>query len=143
MKYTSFFDDKDLDEHNPQDLGKQVAEKTAQVAMDIALANAATLLLSFILGLIVTNYHEKTLKGDKNMSPTRDDTVLDSQETVASHRESELAHDEFKAQEGNLAGVNTDANAAASSADATSADVAAAKTEAGSIDTSATALQIN
>lgn len=143
MKYTSTFDDNSIEAQDAKKVGEQAADQVESLVSTALIQGVAVLIESALLGLLVTNYHERSLKGDKTLSPTKDETSLDSKETSAAHQESKLSHDEFKAQEGNLAGVNTDANVAVSSTDATSADVAAAKTEAGTIDTSATALQIN
>lgn len=143
--YTSYYDpnDSEFNEDTAKAVGQQIGEQIAAVLVSLALGAITALVAQMLLGLLVTNYHKQSYTGDKTLTPTEDTTALDSRETAAVHQDSQLSHEEFKAQESNLAGANTDACAANAETDATTADVAATKTQAGTIDTSATAMQIN
>lgn len=143
--YTSYFDasSAELNKEQAQDIGKEAAAIAAGVVTSAAIGAISGLATSLLVSAIVTNYNKQSVSGNKTLTPTEDVTALDCKETAAAHQDSQLAHEEFKAQESSLAGINTDANGANAKTDATTADVAAAKTEAGTIDTSATAMQIN
>lgn len=143
--YTSQYDpDKDS---GGADQAKQIGEQAAKMALGMigttVISGIASIVMGKLTSLMVTNYHKQSLSGDKTLNPTEETTTLEKKETAAASQDSELANEEFKAQESTLAGVDTDANGAAAGTDASRADLAAAKTDAGTIETSATAMQIN
>lgn len=142
--YTSQYDPQDSpSSEQAKAIGEQAAKQVVAVIGTTALAGIASIVTGALTSLLVTNYHKQSLTGDKTLTPTDDTTTLDKKETAAAEQNSKLADEEFKAQESSLAGVDTDANGAATATDATRAKVAAAQTDAGTIETSATAMQIN
>lgn len=145
MMYTNSFDDEDRQQcknikaNMEAQMGSQLQSLMTQMGIMVVTGVATEILSS----LLVTNYHKESLTGDKKLSPTEDNTVLESQERSAAHQQSEVAHEEFNGQEGELKGADTEASAATSSTDAAGTNLTAAKAEAGTIDTATTAMQIN
>lgn len=141
--YTDIFKDEDIDESTAQKLGDAAAEQVVSNLSVMLIGGVVSIGLSLLTSLIVTNYHEETVTGDKKVSPTDDETTLESRKTSGAEQDSKLAQEEFNGQEGKVDGTDTKANAVAADTNASSADVNASKTQAGAIDTGAQGMKIN
>lgn len=141
--YTNIFNDDDIDESLSQQIADAATEQILSTLSVAAIGAAVSIGLALLTSLVVTNYHEYSVSGDKKVSPTNDETNLESHETTGAKQNSQAAQEEFNGQEGKVDGSNTKANAAAADTNASSADVNASKTQAGAIDTGAQGMKIN
>lgn len=113
------------------------------IAKSLAMSGISAMVTMGLQQLLVTNYEKKSLSGNKKLSVTEDETVLQSNETKASSTESSLANDEVSAQKGGLDALETEAKASTTDAKAMDTGASALKTKAGATDIGTKALKLN
>lgn len=86
---------------------------------------------------------KKSVSGNKIVTPTADEVILQKNETKASSTESSLSDDKVSAQKGALDAVETDAKAATTDAKAMDTGASALKTKAGATDIGTKVLKLN
>ena len=118
---------------------KEVVAPIVGGALSVAVVGAAAAILT---KLLVTNYHNSNITGDKEMHPTKDEMNASKVETSAKDTDASLAKDEVKAKDGDLSAAKTDAKAANTEAKAMDGGAAAARTKAGAADIETKALKM-
>jgi hypothetical protein len=96
-----------------------------------ALVATATALIS---KLVVTNFKEKDLTGDKEMHPTKDEVNASKVEADLKDTDAAVGKDEVTAKDGDLSAMRTDAAAGDTEAKALEGGASAARTKAGAAD---------
>ena len=113
------------------------------IAKDMAMSGIATIATMSLSSLLVSNYEKKSVSGNKIVTPTADEVILQKNETRASSTESSLSDDKVSAQKGALDAVETDAKAATTDAKAMDTGASALKTKAGATDIGTKVLKLN
>lgn len=72
------------------------------IAKDMAMSGIATIATMSLSSLLVSNYEKKSVSGNKIVTPTADEVILQKNETKASSTESSLSDDKVSAQKGRL-----------------------------------------
>ncbi|MDR2864417.1 MAG: hypothetical protein LBV68_02275 [Spirochaetaceae bacterium] len=127
-----------LDETIKAKLKEATSPLISSVAAELAVAAG----VSIIEALVVSNYHDSGLTGDKSVKPTEDEVKLSSAEVAASEKEGKLSHDKISAQDGDISAAATDANAANTEATAADSGATALRTKAGASDIEVKALKM-
>jgi predicted lipoprotein with Yx(FWY)xxD motif len=110
---------------------KELVAPIVGSALSVALVGAA---MAIISKLVVTNYQESDLTGEKGMHPTQNDTSISKTETSAKDNEASLAKDGLKAKDGDLSAAQTDAKALTTDAKALDSGASAVQPKAGALD---------
>jgi hypothetical protein len=110
---------------------KELVAPIVGSVLSAALVGAATAVIS---KLVVTNFKESGLTGEKGVHPTKDDTAISKTEASAKDNEASLAKDGVKAKDGDLSAAQTDAKAATTDAKALDSGASAAQPKAGALD---------
>ena len=74
--------------------------EAVKVCSQIALSAVSSIATSILMSATVTNYEEKKLTGNKIVTPTNDETSLESRESTGVDNDSSLAKDDVAAQIG-------------------------------------------
>lgn len=67
------------------------------IAKDMAMSGIATIATMSLSSLLVSNYEKKSVSGNKIVTPTADEVILQKNETKASSTESSLSDDKVSA----------------------------------------------
>ncbi len=118
---------------------KDVLMPIVTSAMTVAAVGAATAILE---KLVVTNFHESDITGEKEMHPTKDEVNMSKVEATAKDTDASLAKDTVAAKDGDLSAAKTDATAADTEATALDSGATAARTKAGAMDIETKALKM-
>jgi hypothetical protein len=119
-----------------------ITEMVAPIVGSAATAAVVAGAMAALSKLLVTNYKESNLTGDKEMHPTADKASLSQVETSAKDTDASLAKDEATAKDGDLSAMRTDAAASNGEATAMDSGAAAARTKAGAADIETTGLKM-
>ncbi|MDR2634344.1 MAG: hypothetical protein LBC51_12100 [Treponema sp.] len=119
-------------------LDKETSDTIKELVAPIvgsALAAAVTgAAMAIIAKLVVTNYQQSDLSGEKGMHPTKDETSINKTDASAKDNDASLAKDGVKAKDGDLSAAQTDAKAMTSDAKALDSGASAAQPKAGALD---------
>lgn len=122
---------------------KTAVSEAVKVCSQIALSAATAVISNLLLSTTVTNYEEKKLSGNKVVTPTNDETSLESRESTGVDNDSSLAKDDVSAQKGELDAAETEGKAATTEATAADSGASALKTKAGATDIAAKGIKLN
>lgn len=117
--------------------------EAVKVCSQIALSAVSSIATSILMSATVTNYEEKKLTGNKIVTPTNDETSLESRESTGVDNDSSLAKDDVAAQKGEIDAAETEGKAATTEATATDSGASALKTKAGATDIAAKGIKLN
>ena len=117
--------------------------EAVKVCSQIALSAVSSIATSILMSATVTNYEEKKLTGNKIVTPTNDETSLESRESTGVHNDSSLAKDDVAAQKGEIDAAETEGKAATTEATAADSGASALKTKAGATDIAAKGIKLN
>lgn len=117
--------------------------EAVKVCSQIALSAVSTIATSILMSATVTNYEEKKLTGNKIVTPTNDETSLESRESTGVDNDSSLAKDDVAAQKGEIDAAETEGKAATTEATAADSGASALKTKAGATDIAAKGIKLN
>lgn len=136
-----------MSENNLEEKVKKYATKAASELGKLAAfmiarkaANAALMALSDVT---VTNIHKSDVTGDKKMSPTNEETILQESKHEGSKTEATLSQDEVAAQKGKVDATETNAKASTTEATAVESGAQAMKTKAGACDIQTKGMKMN
>ena len=118
----------------------KVAAQTCATVASIAVKSA---FVSSSLAATVTNYDKKDFTGNKTVSPTNDETSLESRESTGVDNDSSLAKDDVVAQKGEVDAAETEGKAATTEATAADSGASALKTKAGATDIATKGIKLN
>ena len=118
----------------------KVAAQTCATVASIAVKSA---FVSSSLAATVTNYDKKDFTGNKTVSPTNDETSLESRESTGVDNDSSLAKDDVAAQKGEVDAAETEGKAATTEATAADSGASALKTKAGATDIATKGIKLN
>ena len=117
--------------------------EAVKVCSQIALSAVSSIATSILMSATVTNYEEKKLTGNKIVTPTNDETSLESRESTGVDNDSSLAKDDVAAQKGEIEAAETEGKAATTEATAADSGASALKTKAGATDIAAKGIKLN
>ena len=117
--------------------------EAVKVCSQIALSAVSSIATSILMSATVTNYEEKKLTGNKIVTPTNDETSLESRESTGVDNDSSLAKDDVAAQKGEIDAAETEGKAATTEAAAADSGASALKTKAGATDIAAKGIKLN
>lgn len=117
--------------------------EAVKVCSQIALSAVSSIATSILMSATVTNYEEKKLTGNKIVTPTNDETSLESRESMGVDNDSSLAKDDVAAQKGEIDAAETEGKAATTEATAADSGASALKTKAGATDIAAKGIKLN
>lgn len=117
--------------------------EAVKVCSQIALSAVSSIATSILMSATVTNYEEKKLTGNKIVTPTNDETSLESRESTGVDNDSSLAKDDVAAQKGEIDAAETKGKAATTEATAADSGASALKTKAGATDIAAKGIKLN
>ncbi len=117
--------------------------EAVKVCSQIALSAVSSIATSILMSATVTNYEEKKLTGNKIVTPTNDETSLESRESTGVDNDSSLAKDDVAAQKGEIDAAETEGKAATTEATAADSGASALKTKAGATDIAAKGIKLN
>ena len=117
--------------------------EAVKVCSQIALSAVSSIATSILMSATVTNYEEKKLTGNKIVTPTNDETSLESRESTGVDNDSSLAKDDVAAQKGEIDAAETEGKAATTEATATDSGASALKTKEGATDIAAKGIKLN
>lgn len=117
--------------------------EAVKVCSQIALSAVSSIATSILMSVTVTNYEEKKLTGNKIVTPTNDETSLESRESTGVDNDSSLAKDDVAAQKGEIDAAETEGKAATTEATAADSGASALKTKAGATDIAAKGIKLN
>lgn len=117
----------------------EVVKVCSEITLNVAMALATNILMS----MSITNYEEKKLSGNKVVTPTNDETSLESKESTGVDNDSSLAKDDVVVQKGELDATETEGKAATTEATAADSGASALKTKAGATDIAAKGIKLN
>ena len=117
--------------------------EAVKVCSQIALSAVSSIATSILMSATVTNYEEKKLTGNKIVTPTNDETSLESRESTGVDNDSSLAKDDVAAQKGEIDAAETEDKAATTEATAADSGASALKTKAGATDIAAKGIKLN
>ena len=117
--------------------------EAVKVCSQIALSAVSSIATSILMSATVTNYEEKKLTGNKIVTPTNDETSLESRESTGVDNDSSLAKDDVAAQKGEINAAETEGKAATTEATAADSGASALKTKAGATDIAAKGIKLN
>ena len=118
---------------------KELVAPIVGSALSAALVSAA---MAIISKLVVTNYKEHGITGDKEIKPTEDETAISKSELAASETEGKLAQDKVAGTEGEVKANETEARALTGEATAADSGASALRTKAGASDIEVKALKM-
>ena len=118
----------------------KVAAQTCATVASIAVKSA---FVSSSLAATVTNYDKKDFTGNKTVSPTNDETSLESRESTGVDNDSSLAKDDVVAQKGEVDAAETEGKATTTEATAADSGASALKTKAGATDIATKGIKLN
>jgi hypothetical protein len=119
-----------------------IKNEVMPIIKDLATGAIVSAVTSKILELLVTNFKNKSLAGDEEVHPTKQDASMSKTETSAKDTNASLAKDEVTAKDGDLSAVRTDAAASSGEATAAESGATAARTKAGAADIETKALKM-
>ena len=117
----------------------EVVKVCSEITLNVAMALATNILMS----MSITNYEEKKLSGNKVVTPTNDETSLESRESTGVDNDSSLAKDDVAAQKGEIDAAETEGKAATTEATAADSGASALKTKAGAADIATKGIKLN
>ena len=117
--------------------------EAGKACSQIALSAVSSIATSILMSATVTNYEEKKLTGNKIVTPTNDETSLESRESTGVDNDSSLAKDDVAAQKGEIDAAETEGKAATTEATAADSGASALKTKAGATDIAAKGIKLN
>lgn len=117
--------------------------EAVKVCSQIALSAVSSIATSILMSATVTNYEEKKLTGNKIVTPTNDETSLESRESTGVDNDSSLAKDDVAAQKGEIDAAETEGKAVTTEATAADSGASALKTKAGATDIAAKGIKLN
>ena len=117
--------------------------EAVKVCSQIALSAVSSIATSILMSATVTNYEEKKLTGNKIVTPTNDETSLESRESTGVDNDSSLAKDDVAAQKGEIDAAETEGKAATTEDTAADSVASALKTKAGATDIAAKGIKLN
>lgn len=117
--------------------------EAVKVCSQIALSAVSSIATSILMSATVTNYEEKKLTGNKIVTPTNDETSLESRESTGVDNDSSLAKDDVAAQKGEIDAAETEGKVATTEATAADSGASALKTKAGATDIAAKGIKLN
>lgn len=117
----------------------EVVKVCSEITLNVAMALATNILMS----MSITNYEEKKLTGNKVVTPTNDETSLESKESTGVANDSSLVKDEVAAQNGEIDAAETEAKAATTETTAAETSTSAIQTKAGTADIAAKGIKLN
>ena len=117
--------------------------EAVKVCSQIALSAVSSIATSILMSATVTNYEEKKLTGNKIVTPTNDETSLESRQSTGVDNDSSLAKDDVAAQKGEIDAAETEGKAATTEATAADSGASALKTKAGATDIAAKGIKLN
>ena len=117
--------------------------EAVKVCSQIALSAVSSIATSILMSATVTNYEEKKLTGNKIVTPTNDETSLESRESTGVDNDGSLAKDDVAAQKGEIDAAETEGKAATTEATAADSGASALKTKAGATDIAAKGIKLN
>jgi hypothetical protein len=128
----------EMDKNMKSGISQAVGPIIASAATAALVAAAGALIAS----LLVTNYSESTMAGDKGMHPTNDEASMSKVETSGKGTDASLAKDALAAKDGDLSAARTDASVSSGEATAAESGATAARTKAGAADIETKALKM-
>ncbi|GHV46799.1 hypothetical protein AGMMS49546_35470 [Spirochaetia bacterium] len=127
-------------------LDKKVKDQISAATGPIIGSALATVLVAAVAAalaeLIMINYSESTMAGDKGMHPTNDDMAASKSETAAVEAEGKLAQDSVAGANGEVKASETEARAQTGEATAADSGASALRTKAGASDIETKALKM-
>lgn len=134
----------DTDELNFDEDCQQQLSANIGVIVGSAMASVVTsVAMAALTDLVVTHIEKKDISSSKEVTPTEDNTALESRSTTGAGSDSSLAQDNVSAQKGSVDAADTQAKAAEAGTKATIAQSNAVETAAGASDISTKALKMN
>lgn len=131
---------------NNENAGEYVALAIAslgKVAASLMLTKVVDAAHIVLTDVTTTNIHKNDVTGDKKMSPTNEETVLQESKQEGSKVDASLSQDEVAAQKGKVDACETNAKATTTEATAVDAGAQAMKTKAGACDIQTKAMKMN
>lgn len=125
------------------DKTKLVIKVAAQTCATVASIAVKSIFVSSSLAATVTNYDKKDFTGNKTVSPTNDETSLESRESTGIDNDSSLAKDDVAAQKGEVDAAETEGKTATTEATAADSGASALKTKAGATDIATKGIKLN
>jgi hypothetical protein len=122
---------------------KQLKELGENIATDMAVEIGMMVATEAIETLVSSNIKESDPTGDRESRPTDDSAVLDEKKAEGNSNEGSLAKDDVKAQGGEVAASQTDAEANKNRAKALESEAKALQTSAGATEIATIALKMN
>ena len=122
---------------------KQLKELGENIATDMAVEVGMMVATEAIETLVSSNIKESDPTGDRESRPTDDSAVLDEKKAEGNSNEGSLAKDDVKAQGGEVAASQTDAEANKNRAKALESEAKALQTSAGATEIATKALKMN
>ncbi len=122
---------------------KYIRNAAMSVAGTVAMKGLMAAATQMITILSVTNKRSADPVGVKEITPTKDETVLDKKETAGSKNEAALAKDDVRGQQGAVEASDTEAQASKTDARAADGGASAMTSKAGAMDVATKAMKIN
>ncbi len=122
---------------------EQLKELGKSLAQDAAIGVTMIIAEEALESLISSNIKESDPSGDRQSKPTDDSAVLDEKKAEGNSNEGSLAKDDVKAQGGEVAASQTDAEANKNRAKALESEAKALQTSAGATEIATKALKMN
>lgn len=136
-----------MSENNLEEKVKKYATKAAselgKLAASMIARKAANAALMALSDVTITNIHKSDVTGDKKMSPTNEETILQESKHEGSKIEATLSQDEVAAQKGKVDATETNAKASTTEATAVESGAQAMKTKAGACDIQTKGMKMN
>ncbi|SFS73321.1 hypothetical protein SAMN02910357_01548 [Succinivibrio dextrinosolvens] len=122
---------------------KQLQALGTSLAEDIGVGVAMIIAEEALESLAASNIKESDPSGDRESKPTDDQAVLDEKKAEGNSNEGSLAKDDVKAQGGEVAATQTNAEANQNQAKALDTGAKALQTSAGATEIATKALKMN
>lgn len=122
---------------------KQLKELGKNIATDMAVQVGMMVAEEAIVSIVSSNTKESDPTGDRESRPMDDTAVLDEKKAEGNSNEGSLAKDDVKAQGGEVAASQTDAEANKNRAKALESEAKALQTSAGATEIATKALKMN
>jgi hypothetical protein len=119
-----------------------VKEGVAPQLIGVGATYGAALVGGAIAALIAVNYKSRTMAGDTDIHPTKNETDISKVETAATETEGKLAQDTVAGVNGEVKASETEARAVTGEATAADSGASALRTKAGASDIETKALKM-
>ncbi|GHV91025.1 hypothetical protein AGMMS50268_15280 [Spirochaetia bacterium] len=119
-----------------------ISSATGPIIASIGTAALVAAVGALIAELLMINFSQSSLVGDKEMHPTKDEMAASSSEVAASEKEGKLAQDTVAGVNGEVKASETEAKAQTGEATAAESGASALRTKAGASDIETKALKM-